>query len=54
MHVADLGADVNVLQQAQQEATLLLAADPGLTLPEHAALRESVDRLLNLSSDSFN
>ena len=54
MHVADLGADVNVLQKAQQEATLLLAGDPGLAAPEHAALRESVERLLKINADSFN
>jgi ATP-dependent DNA helicase RecG len=54
MHVADLGADVNVLQKAQQEATLLLANDPSLAAPEHAALRESVDRLLKVNADSFN
>ncbi|MBR7073760.1 MAG: ATP-dependent DNA helicase RecG [Oscillospiraceae bacterium] len=54
MHVADLGADVNVLQKAQQEATLLLANDPALAAPEHAALRESVERLLKVNADSFN
>ena len=54
MHVADLGADVNVLQKAQQEATLLLAADPELAAPGHAALRESVERMLKAGSDSFN
>ena len=54
MHVADLGADVNVLQKAQQEATMLLAADPELRDPEHAALRESVERLLKVNADSFN
>ncbi len=54
MHVADLGADVNVLQKAQQEATLLLAGDPELAAPEHAALRESVERLLKVNADSFN
>ena len=54
MHAADLGADVNVLQKAQQEAALVLAADPGLTAPEHAPLRESVERLLRSSADSFN
>ena len=54
MHVADLGADVNVLQKAQQEATLLLAADPALEKPEHAPLRESVERLLKSNADSFN
>ena len=54
MHVADLGADVNVLQKAQQEANLLLAGDPELSAPEHAALRESVERLLRVNADSFN
>ena len=54
MHVADLGADVNVLQKAQQEANLLLAQDPALSAPEHAALRETVDRLLQSNTDSFN
>ncbi len=54
MHVADLGADVNILQRAQQEAALLLAGDPSLDLPEHLPLRERVDRLLQVNSDSFN
>ena len=54
MHVADLGADVNVLQKAQQEANSLLAKDPELSAPEHAALRESVERLLRVNADSFN
>ena len=54
MHVADLGADVNVLQKAQQEAALLLAQDPSLDRPEHAALRERVERLLKVNADSFN
>ena len=54
MHVADLGADVNVLQKAQQEANLLLATDPTLALPEHTDLRVSVDRLLQSSADRFN
>ena len=54
MHVADLGADVNVLQKAQQEANLLLATDPELAAPEHEALRESVERLLRVNADSFN
>ena len=54
MHVADLGADVNVLQKAQQEANLLLAKDADLSAPEHAALRETVERLLSRNADSFN
>ena len=54
MHVADLGADVNVLQKAQEEARLLLEADPELALPEHAPLRESVERMMQAGRDGFN
>ncbi len=54
MHVADLGADVNVMQEAQKEARLLLEADPKLRLPEHAALRERVEKLLTQSADGWN
>ena len=53
-HLADLGGDVNVLQQAQTEARLLLEADPNLEQPGHRALKERVERLFTLSSDSFN
>ena len=54
MHVADLGADMDVMQRAQSEAQQLLAADPELTFPEHAALRQSVERMLRVNADSFN
>ena len=54
MHVADLGADMDVMQRAQSEAQLLLAADPELALPEHAALRQSVERMLRVNADSFH
>ena len=54
MHVADLGADVNVLKSAQDEAQRLLKDDPALTKPEHRALRERNDRLFSANSDSFN
>ena len=54
MHVADLGADMNVMQRAQSEAQLLLASDPELSAPEHAALRQSVERMLRVNADSFN
>ena len=54
MHVADLGADVNVLRRAQEEAQLVLAADPALEAPQNAALREKIDRLFQSSADSFN
>ena len=54
MHVADLGADMRVMQQAQEEAKLLLERDPELELPENAALRERVEMLFRAGSDSFN
>ena len=54
MHVADLGADMDVMQRAQSEAQLLLASDPELSAPEHAALRLSVERMLRVNADSFN
>ena len=54
MHVANLGADVNVLKSAQDEAQRLLKDDPALTKPEHRALRERIDRLFSANSDSFN
>ena len=54
MHMADLGADVQLLQRAQDEAAKLLFTDPGLQMPEHRALHESVERLISINADSFN
>ena len=54
MHVADLGADMRVMQQAQDEAKLLLKDDPRLERAENAALRERVDMLFCAGADSFN
>ena len=54
MHVADLGADLNVMQEAQKEAKRLLEADPTLEQPEHEALRERVEKLLARSAAGFN
>lgn len=54
MHIADLCSDMNVLQTAQDAAKELLAADPGLSLPGHAKLRERVERLFDANADTFN
>ena len=54
MHVADLGADANVLKKAQEEASRVLASDPALTSAENAALKARIDRLFSLNADSFN
>lgn len=54
MHVADLGTDINILQKAQEEAQLTLAADPELNFPENQALKERIELLFQNSIDSFN
>ena len=54
MHVADLGADAQILQRAQQAAQQLLREDPELEQPEHLALHAQVERLFRANADSFN
>ena len=54
MHIADLGADANTLQRAQQEAMQLLQEDPELEKEENALLRERVEQLFRENADSFN
>ena len=54
MHIAELGADVDVLMTAKADAESLLSADPNLSLPEHSALRERVSLLIRQSADGFN
>ena len=53
-HLADLGADAQTLQLAQQEANALLVQDPSLELPEHRLLQERVARLWSKNADTFN
>ena len=53
-HIADLGADTDILKQAKQEADALLQADPTLNSPDNALLRDRVDKLFRDNSDSFN
>lgn len=53
-HIADLGADADTLQRAQQEATLLLAEDPDLTHWENRFLRERVELLWSKNADNLN
>lgn len=54
MHMADLGADVQLLQRAQDEAAKLLSLDAGLNMPEHRELKSAVERLITENTDSFN
>ena len=53
-HLADLGADMDIMQRAQQEAAALLEADPELSAPEHAALKERAELLFRRGADSLN
>ena len=53
-HIADLGADVQVLQRAQEEANALLLEDPELEREENQALKERIEQLFDRNADSFN
>ena len=54
MHIADLGGDVEVLQQAQSEANELLRLDPLLSAPENRALSERVEQIFQRNADNLN
>ena len=51
-HIADLGADVNVLVAAQEEAERLMAQDPQLL--GYPLLREHVQRMIEKASSTMN
>jgi ATP-dependent DNA helicase RecG len=42
LRIADLNRDRSLLEEARREARLLIAADPGLALPDHAKLRHQM------------
>ena len=54
LHIADLGADMNVLKAAQDAAQRLLAKDPELAFPENARLKARAEELISLSGGRFN
>ena len=54
MHIADLCADMTVLEDAKDAAEMLLQDDPKLSRPEHAALREKCDRLFEQNAGRLN
>ncbi len=54
MHIADLGADMLMMQQAQQQANALLARDPELLQEENALLRQRIQHIFEKNADSFN
>lgn len=54
LHIADLGADMNVLKAAQDAAKRLLDSDTRLERPENKRLRSRAGELLAASGDRFN
>ena len=52
--LADLATDVEVLANAREAADGLLQSDPTLSSPEHRALRQEVDRMLDEIGDRPN
>ena len=54
MRIADLGADMRVLQSAQDAAAALLERDPELSQAEHAALRAQVESLFQGAAGTIN
>ena len=54
MHIADLCADMNVLNDARDAAQALLESDPNLTAPEHAPLKAQCERLFAANQGRLN
>ena len=54
MHIADLGADVRLMQTAQTAAHELLASDPLLAKAENAPMRQRIKELFEANADSMN
>ena len=54
MHIADLCADMTVLEDAKDAAEALLSKDPDLSQPEHAALRDKCGRLFEINAGRMN
>lgn len=54
LRIASLITDMETLSEAQRAARALLERDPGLTIPEHAALRAAVEEIIAASADTLN
>lgn len=54
MHIADLGADTNILKKAQEEANDVLLHDPDLSSVEHSLLKERIENLFKDNLERFN
>ena len=54
LKAADLSCDMQTLDEAQQAARALLAADPALELPAHGPLHRRISQLLELKDGTLN
>ena len=54
LHIADLGADMDVLSRARDAAEALLKSDPGLRRPENASIRKRAEALIRQSAGTLN
>ena len=54
MHVADLGADTEILKIAKEDADSVFKDDPTLSLPEHILLKERILEMLNNTAETWN
>jgi ATP-dependent DNA helicase RecG len=54
LHLSYLCSDTALMQSAAEEARQTVAADPTLSLPAHAALREEVERLFAIEEATLS
>ena len=54
LHIADLGADMELLRRAQSAAMEVLAADPKLEKHENAPVKAAAERLLAVTGEALN
>ena len=54
LHIAYLGTNMTAVNDARDAARTVLAADPTLSAPEHAALRAQCARLFAANDGHFN
>lgn len=54
MHLADLGADTQILKIAQEEAMRVIAGDPTLCQPHHRYLKERITEIYKSKIETLN
>ena len=54
LHIADLGADMDVLRSAQAAAEAVMSADPGLQNQENAGIKRAARTLLEVTGDRLS